>query len=71
MGQVEDDLALYQILFDMELSISESFPSLNPIALRKEKAREVFTLLSRWVEKKTRKEPGKRVLRRPAGDTWF
>lgn len=59
----------------MELTLAERFPSLNPIAIRKEKAREVFTLLRRLAEKKAReskeKKPRKRVIRRPAGDNWF
>ena len=52
------------------------FPSFNPISLRKEKAREVFILIARYSkmskkQKKKGKNAGKKIIRRPASDTWF
>jgi len=55
----------------MELTLADRFPSLNPLAIRREKAREVFVLLGRLVDKGSRKEPARKKIRRPAGDDWF
>lgn len=48
---------------------------MSPLSLRREKAREVMTLIKRY-RKYTRKHNkktngGKRIIRRPASDTWF
>jgi len=57
------------------VKLSEMFPSLNPLSLRKEKAREVFKLISRYSKlskkQKKGKNAGKKIIRRPASDTWF
>lgn len=61
------------------MSLCDRFTSLTPLDLRKEKAREVFTLVTRYnnyakkEEKKNSKEnkSRKKIIRRPAGDNWF
>ena len=60
----------------MEVNLCERFPAMSPLTLRKEKAREVFLLINRYSiysknEQKTKKNGGKRIIRRPAGDNWF
>lgn len=59
----------------MELSICERFPSVSPIALRRERASEVFLLMRRMIDHNAReskaKSRKKNVIRRPAGDDWF
>ena len=67
-------MPLYDIFFDIELSMCERFPGLTPFDIRREKAREVFLFIRRMTkhrenEQKERPEPG--VIRRPAGDDWF
>lgn len=71
---MEDDTPIYDALFEMEMNLSERFPSMTPLTLRKEKAHEVFLLLNRfnrYSRKKEKQENGKRIIRRPAGDDWF
>lgn len=58
------------------MNLCERFTTLTPLALRKEKAREVFLLVKRYgiySKKESRKKnnKGKQIIRRPAGDTWF
>ena len=76
-----DDTPIYDLLFTMQINLCERFPSMTPLSLRKERAREVFLLIGR-LNKHTAKElkgkqqttsrvNGKRVIRRPAGDDWF
>ena len=61
----------------MEVGLSDRFPALTPIEIRKERAAEVFLLLARLNEytakknKEIRTKPKKNVVRRPAGDDWF
>jgi len=58
----------------MQMSVCERFPALTPLALRKERARDVFILVTRYniYSKKQQKDAGKpKVIRRPAPDTWF
>jgi hypothetical protein len=72
---VHDDTPIYDALFDMEMVLSERFPAMTPLTLRREKAREVFLLISRYnrYSKKQRKKQknGKNIIRKPAGDNWF
>jgi len=72
---VDDDTPIYDALFEMQMNLSERFPSMTPLTLRREKAREVFLLLNRFhrYSKKKKKEfkNGQRIIRRPAGDNWF
>ena len=63
------------MIFDIEVSISERFPSLNPIEIRKTRASEIFLLIKR-LGRKNRRETKKKnkkqnITRRPAGDNWF
>ena len=49
---------------------------MTPISLRKERAREVFIMISRYNRysrrKKKQEKTGKRkIIRRPASDSWF
>lgn len=71
---MHDDTPIYEALFDIQISLCERFPTLTPLSLRREKAREVFLLISR-LNKHTRKEnvkkEDKQVIRKPAGDNWF
>jgi len=58
----------------MEMSLCERFPAMTPINLRREKAREVFLLITRYntYSAKQKKNAGKpKIIRRPASDTWF
>ena len=68
-----DNTPVYDILFEMQMNLSERFPALSPLSLRREKAREVFILLSRYnrYARKLRRSGGKKIIRKPAGDNWF
>lgn len=56
----------------MELTISERFPGLNPISIRREKAKEVFLLIRRLKnDNKIQRQQKKSKRRKPAGDNWF
>lgn len=70
-----DDTPVYDTLFEMEINLSERFPAMTPLTLRREKAREVFLLMNRFNrynrKKKKSQKNGKKIIRRPAGDNWF
>ena len=56
--------------------LCERFPGCTPFSVRKERARDVFDVVVRFKryavhEKRTRSKDGKRVIRKPAGDSWF
>ena len=56
------------------MGLSERFPALTPIALRKEKAREVFLLIvrcNRYTAKQNKQQKTGKIIRKPAGDNWF
>ena len=59
------------------MCLSERFPDLNPIKIRKYPAHEVFLLFKRLREHDRKKETGKStqsnggVIRKKAGDNWF
>ena len=56
------------------MDLCERFPAYTPLNLRREKAREVFIFLDRFkrYSNKQVKNAGKpKIIRRPAGDTWF
>lgn len=61
------------------MGLCDRFTSLTPLDLRKEKARDVFILVTRYnnytqkEEKKRSKgnKSHKKIIRRPAGDNWF
>lgn len=68
---MEDDTPIYDLLFEMEVILSDRFPSFTPLSLRKEKAKEVFILISRYSKytKKDKKETdNNKVIRRRASD---
>ena len=73
-------MTLYEVFFEVEMTLSERFTNLNPIIIRKEKAKEIFLLIRRlnnYTEKqneeyrKTHTKSGKKVIRRKAQDDWF
>ena len=72
----DDDTPVYDILFEMQVTLCQSFPAFTPLTLRREKAREVFMLLTRYSrylrrQKRNTTKSGKKIIRRPASDTWF
>lgn len=72
-------MSLYEIFFELEISLIERFPSLTPFTVRQTKATEVFLLIRRlnnYTEYKDKDYKIKnnkpvKVIRRPAGDDWF
>lgn len=68
-------MPLFDIFFDIEVTICERFPALSPFDIREREAREVFLLIERLSRynrrKKKETKDGKQVIRRPAGDNWF
>lgn len=70
---MSDDAPIYDLLFSLAVGLSERFQALDPITLRRHRAREVFLLVARYnryaaLEKKKKKS---NIIRRPAGDDWF
>ena len=62
----------------MELTICERFPSLTPMSLRRERASEVFKMISKLIDHQRRENAkwitinGKRMRKKKAtSDTWF
>jgi len=56
--------------------LCDRFPAYTPTSVRREKASEVFKLIERLNKynrrkKKNTTKDGKRIIRRPASDTWF
>ena len=73
---MDDDTPIDELLFEMQVNLCERFPALTPLNLRHEKARHVFRLFVRYIKyakkaKKNTTKDGKRIIRRPASDTWF
>lgn len=59
-------------MFELQMRLSERFPSLTPLSLRKENAREVFLLIRRYsIFSANSRKPKNNIIRRPAGDDWF
>jgi hypothetical protein len=72
---VSDTTPIYQVLFQMQIGLCDRF-KISPLSIRREKAREVFTLVVRYnqyakIEKKKNTLNGKRIIRKPASDNWF
>lgn len=71
------DAPFFDLLFELQLSLCRQFSSLNPIGIRKEKAKEIFLLVQRLnrSQSTSKEEPGRSendVIRRPAkDDSWF
>lgn len=71
---MNDNTPVSEVLFDIIVSMSERFPSLNPLSIRQMRAREVFLFIRRFIaysKKEKRDKDGNRIIRRPAGDNWF
>lgn len=71
-----NDASLYQILFDLQITLCEKFSGLTPFVLRRETMQEVFLLMKRFDSAQMQqKEPihqsNNDVIRRPATDDWF
>ena len=72
-----DDTPMSQLLFEIEVLLSERFPALSPISIRRTKAREVFkiinklTVYSKKEKKKQAQSNAKHIVARQASDTWF
>ena len=63
---------LYQTLFSILVSVSDRFPSLNPLSLRRVQMGE-FCIFARDLlsyQKRSKRAERNRD-RRPAGDSWF
>lgn len=57
------------------MQLCKTFPALTPFAVRRERAHEVFLLVSR-INRQPKHEGGQKVdsqgrIRIPAGDNWF
>jgi hypothetical protein len=74
---VADNTPVDELLFEMEMSLCECFPTMTPLTLRKERSVDVFRLIvkyNRYARKKKKAEKtskGKKIIRRPASDNWF
>jgi hypothetical protein len=70
---VDDNTPIYDVLFEMQMSLCERFPSITPLNLRREKARDVFAFFIRYIKyskkhKKQTTKDGKKIIRRRASD---
>lgn len=69
---MSNNTPVYELLFEMQVNLCERFPSMNPLMLRRERAREVFTMIARYNKyAKKRTKNNKKIIRRPASDNWF
>ena len=72
-----DDTPMSQLLFEIEVLLSERFPALSPISIRRTKAREIFkiinklTIYSKKEKKQQVKANTKHIIAKQASDTWF
>lgn len=63
-------MTLYEIFFELEVGMCERFPALTPFEVRRQRAHEVFLLISRlYGYNKNNSKP--KQIRKPAGDNWF
>jgi hypothetical protein len=53
--------------------LCERFPGCTPFSVRRERAREVFEVVVRFKRYAAheKKNNGKKIIRKPAGDIWF
>ena len=49
-----EDITLYQVLFDMNHNLCENFPGLSPFAVRRENFHEVVTMFVRLIDHRQR-----------------
>ena len=71
---MEDNTPIDEIIFDMEMTLCESIPSITPFALRKERAIDVYGFIvrySKYAKKKNKEKNKPKIIRKPAKDTWF
>ena len=72
-----DDTPLSDLLFDIEITLFDRFPALTPMSLRRTRARDIFKVivkLGKHAKKEKTEEAKKamkRIIKRPASDTWF
>lgn len=64
------NITLYEMFFEMQMVLTDRFPSLSPFDLRKESAYEVFLLIRRLNNYSAHKDKPRSV-RKQAGDDWF
>lgn len=50
----DEDITLYQVLFDMNHNLCENFPGLSPFAVRRENFHEVVTMFVRLIDHRQR-----------------
>lgn len=50
----DEDITLYQVLFDMIHNLCENFPGLSPFAVRRENFHEVVTMFVRLIDHRQR-----------------
>ena len=60
----------------MTITLCDRFPAYTPTSIRRDRAREIFLLITRLnkhnrKKKKNTTKDGKRIIRRPASDNWF
>ena len=72
----QDRRPFTDIIFDVVMMLCDRFPGCTPFTVRKEKAREVFEVVVLYTrhakhDKKTRTKDGKKIIRKPAPDTWW
>lgn len=59
------------------MSICDRFPTLTPLSIRRERMIDIFKIVKKMnvyakhSEKREEKKQKPKVIRRPAGDTWF
>lgn len=76
MKEGSEPLPLFDMLFEITMSLCDRFPAYTPTAIRSTQAHEIFLLISR-MNKHTRKEKATHTqnnsneIRVPAGDNWF
>lgn len=72
-----DDVPLFSMLFDLQLSLCDRFSGLTPFSLRHENLREVLSIMKRLNTRQTRsnetrERANNEIIRRPAqDDSWF
>lgn len=78
-----ENLTLSQLFFDINKTLCEVFPGLDPLRLLDYPAEDVFDLIAGLVDHNERNDSGRftaperspakngGVIRRPAGDDWF
>lgn len=68
-----DNTPIDQLIFEMQMTLCEVFPPLTPLTLRKERGVDVFKLIVKYnrYAKKKKKSGGKKIIRKPASDTWW